>query len=76
MAATRPERVRSWISSRSNSAMPAKTVSTIATHNRLFDRLADLEQSIRNSVRYSQTVRSLVAGSYSRPENQKASAGS
>jgi transposase len=51
-----------------------------ATHNRLFDRLADLRSSVRNSVRYFQTVRgrvrSLVAKSYTRPENQKASAGS
>jgi DDE superfamily endonuclease len=50
-----------------------------ATHNRLFDRLADLKRSIRASLCYFQTVRgrvrSLVAGSYTRPANQKASAG-
>jgi transposase len=51
-----------------------------ATHNRLFDRLADLKRSVRNSLCYFQTVRgrvrSLVAKSYTRPANQKASAGS
>ena len=39
-----------------------------ATHNRLFDRLADLQRSLRNSLSYFQTVRSriasLVAGCY------------
>ena len=47
-----------------------------ATHNRLFDSLADLKTSIRNSLRYFQTVRSrimsLVGGCY---ENQTASTG-
>ena len=51
-----------------------------ATHNRLFDSLADLKRSIRASLCYFQTVRgrvrSLVAKCYTRPENQKASAGS
>jgi transposase len=51
-----------------------------ATHNRLFDHLSDLKSSVRNSVRYFQTVRGrihrLVAKSYTRPENQNASAGS
>jgi transposase len=51
-----------------------------ATHNRLFDHLSDLKSSVRNSVRYFQTVRGrmhrLVAKSYNRPENQNASAGS
>jgi transposase len=51
-----------------------------ATHNRLFDRLGDLKNSVRNSLRYFQTVRGrvrgLVAKSYTRPANQKASAGS
>jgi transposase len=50
-----------------------------ATHNRLFDRLADLRRSIRSSLCYFQTVRGrvrrLVAGCYTRPANQKASAG-
>ena len=50
-----------------------------ATHNRLFDSLAGLRQSIRASMCYFQTVRgrvrSLVARCYTRPENQKASAG-
>lgn len=31
-----------------------------ATHNRLFDTLADLKQSIRNSLRYFQTMRDRV----------------
>src|SRR5262249_56904088 len=39
-----------------------------ATHNRLFDSLADLKRSIRNSLCYFQTLRhriaSLVAGCY------------
>jgi transposase len=51
-----------------------------ATHNRLFDRLVDLKRSIRNNLCYFQTVRgrvrSLVAKSYTRPANRKASAGS
>ena len=51
-----------------------------ATHNRLFDRLADLKRSLRSSLCYFQTVRgrvrSLVARSYARPANRKASAGS
>jgi transposase len=51
-----------------------------ATHNRLFGRLADLRRSVRNSLCYFQTVRrrvrGLVAKSYTRPANQKASAGS
>ena len=50
-----------------------------ATHNRFFDRLADLRRSVRNNLCYFQTVRgrikSLVAGCYSRPADQKASAG-
>ena len=50
-----------------------------ATHNRLFDSLADLKRSLRASLCYFQTVRgkvrSLVARSYARPTNQKASAG-
>jgi hypothetical protein len=51
-----------------------------ATHNRLFDTLGDLRRSVRNSLCYFQTmrgrVRGLVAKSYTRPENRKASAGS
>ena len=31
-----------------------------ATHNRLFDTVADLKRSIRNSLRYFQTVRSRI----------------
>jgi hypothetical protein len=50
-----------------------------ATHDRLFDRLADLKRSIRTSLCESRTVRgrirSLVAKGYTRPENPKASAG-
>ncbi|HEX8906926.1 MAG TPA: transposase [Longimicrobiaceae bacterium] len=47
-----------------------------ATHNRLFDSLRDLKASLRNSLRYFQTVRSrimsLIGGCY---ENETASAG-
>jgi transposase len=50
-----------------------------ATHNRLFESLAGLKGSIRASLCYFQTVRAkvrgLVAKSYNRPTNQKASAG-
>ena len=31
-----------------------------ATHNRLFETLGDLKRSVRNSLRYFQTVRSRV----------------
>jgi transposase len=45
-----------------------------ATHNRLFDTLADLERSIRNSLCYSQTVRgrirTLIANCYPQPANR------
>jgi len=51
-----------------------------ASHNRLFEGLGDLKRSLRASLCYFQTVRgrikSLVAGCYSRPADQKASAGS
>jgi transposase len=50
-----------------------------ATHNRLFEGLGDLKRSLRASLCYFQTVRgrirSLVAGCYGRPADQKASAG-
>jgi transposase len=50
-----------------------------ATHNRLFDTLADLRRSVRNSLRYFQKVRtrlqSLIANCYPRPINQTPSAG-
>jgi transposase len=50
-----------------------------ATHNRLFEGLSDLKRSLRASLCYFQTargrIRSLVAGCYSRPADQKASAG-
>jgi transposase len=50
-----------------------------ATHNRLFDRLADLRQSIRASLSYYQTmrgrVRSLIAECYTLPAKQTASPG-
>jgi transposase len=50
-----------------------------ATHNRLFDTLADLKQSVRNSLRYFQTVRkrlqTLIAHCYPEPLNQTASFG-
>ncbi len=51
-----------------------------ATHNRFFDRLADLRRSVRNNLCYFQTVRgrvrSLVAQCYTRLANQNVSAGS
>jgi len=50
-----------------------------ASHNRLFEDLGELERSLRASLCYFQTVRgrikSLVAGCYSRPADQKTSAG-
>jgi transposase len=50
-----------------------------ATHNRLFESLSGLKRSIRASLCYFQTVRGkvrgLVAKSYARPANRKASAG-
>lgn len=50
-----------------------------ATHNRLFDSMADLRRSLRSSLCYYQTVRgrirSLVAGCYAPPAKQTASAG-
>jgi transposase len=49
-----------------------------ATHNRLFDSLADLRRSLRASLCYFQTVRGrvrrLIAGCYTRPENRTVSA--
>jgi hypothetical protein len=43
-----------------------------ATHNRLFDAIADLESSVRNSLRYFQTVRSrLLTLINGRPKKQK-----
>ena len=51
-----------------------------ATHNRLFDSLADLRRSLRASLCYFQTVRGRVqrlsAGCYTRTENRTVSAGS
>lgn len=45
-----------------------------ATHNRLFDTIADLRRSIRNSLSYFQTVRSriqsLIADCYPTPTDQ------
>lgn len=38
-----------------------------ATHNRLFETLADLKSSVRNSIRYFQTVRSKVASMLTNP---------
>ena len=35
-----------------------KTLRRRATHNRLFDAIADMKASVRNSLRYFQTVRS------------------
>jgi transposase len=51
-----------------------------ATHNRFFGSVPELKRSIRASLCYFQTVkrrvRGMVAKSYTRPEDQKASAGS
>jgi transposase len=48
-----------------------------ATHNRLFDRLADLKRSLRNSLCYFQTMRgrvkTLLNGRKKRPANRTAS---
>lgn len=50
-----------------------------ATHNRLFAAPGDLKRSVRNSLRYFQTVtgrvKRLIKGCYARPENQNVSAG-
>jgi len=50
-----------------------------ATHNRLFDTLADLRRSLRASLCYYQTmrgrVRSLIAGCYPLPAEQTTSPG-
>ncbi len=50
-----------------------------APHNRLFDALADLKRSIRNSLCYFQTVkdrvRTLIADCYPRPTNRTALTG-
>jgi hypothetical protein len=50
-----------------------------ATHNRLFDTIADLKRSVRNSLRYYQTVRekvrSLIRGCYPEPTDQTPSPG-
>lgn len=50
-----------------------------ATHNRLFDTVADLKRSVRNSLSYFQTVRekvrSLVRGCYPAPTKQTRSPG-
>jgi transposase len=43
-----------------------------ATHNRLFDEIADLKSSVRNSLRYFQTVRGrLLALINGRPKKSK-----
>lgn len=56
-----------------------KTVRRRATHNRLFDAIADLRRSVRNNRRYFQTVRakarSLVRGCYPTPTNRTPSPG-
>lgn len=50
-----------------------------ATHNRLFDSLAELKRSLRASLCYFQTVRgkirSLIAGCYTPPQEQTESSG-
>jgi transposase len=47
-----------------------------ATHNRLFDTLADLKRSIRNSLCYFQTVRARVASLVEKSFRGKATASS
>ena len=48
-----------------------------ATHNRLFATLADLKGSVRNSLRYFQTVRgrlkALLNGCYIAPQPERSS---
>jgi hypothetical protein len=50
-----------------------------ATHNRPFDALAALNRSVRNSLRYFQTIRSrtrpLIADCYPNPMNRTVTAG-
>lgn len=50
-----------------------------ATHNRLFESLAELKRWIRASIDYYLMVRGqsrgLIAGCYSRPKNRTQSAG-
>jgi hypothetical protein len=49
-----------------------KTLRRRATHNRLFDALADLKASVRNNLRYFQTVRSrLLTLIHGRPNKAK-----
>jgi transposase len=43
-----------------------------ATHNRLFDTLADLKRSLRNSLCYFQTVRARVASLVQKSFRRKA----
>ena len=45
-----------------------------ATHNRLFDTLADLKRSVRNGLCYFQTVRARVASLVQKSFRQKATA--
>ena len=45
-----------------------------ATHNRLFDAIADLKESVRNSLRYFQTMRSRVASLVERSFRPKVTA--
>jgi hypothetical protein len=56
-----------------------KKIRRRATHNRLFDALADLKRSVRNSLSYFQTarekVRSLIRGCYPTPTDQTPSPG-
>jgi hypothetical protein len=52
-----------------------------ATHNRLFDTLANPRCSVRNSLRYLQTMRGRVkrliaAGCYARPDDRNVSVNS
>jgi transposase len=44
-----------------------------ATHNRLFDTLADLKGSLRASLRYFQTVRTRVRTLWNRPAKERTS---
>lgn len=56
-----------------------KSLRRRATHNRLFDHLADLKRSLRASLSYYQTmrgrVRSLIAGCYTRTAKRTESPG-
>lgn len=80
-AAPHPERYRrpSYSPSRNVVERFREAPRRRASHNRRFDTVADLERSVRNSLRYFPTVRakvrSLARGCYPTPANQTPSPG-